>query len=353
MTIQRLIALDGLRGVAAITVLMTHAELIAFHGYLAVDLFFIISGYVIAASYEPRLQSERLRFGQFMQLRLVRLYPMLLLGSVTGIVATLIGWQAAEFNSETGWATAIAAQLLLLIGAVGAPKLLPFNNPHWSIVWELLANAVHAAGLARARNRVLVLLASLSAIAMAACAAKYGSLTPGFSASTLMWGLPRVGFGYCAGVLLFRTRASWLPIVPTVSFTVPALLLFTLISAPIGDGNFRWIWPIYDLALVLLGFVPLVMLTIKARGGTVAAALGTLSYPLYALHEPLIQPLVARGAGAPTKLVAGLAMVALAWSVGKLIDEPLNRWSRRLVSTDAPRGGKTAAQPAGASAISL
>lgn len=352
MAAQRLIALDGLRGVAAIAVLMSHAQLIAVHGYLAVDLFFIISGYVIAASYEPRLQTEQLRFWRFMRLRLIRLYPMLLLGSLTGIGATLIGWQAAGFTSEISWAAAIAVQLLLLIGALGTSVLLPFNNPHWSIVWEVLANAGHAAGLARARQRTLIALAGASAIGLVLCAAKYGGLAPGWSTSTLLWGLPRVGFGYCAGVLLYRTRARWLAIVPSVSFTVPALLLFTLLSAPIGAGGFRWLWPIYDLALVLLGFVPLVMLAIKARGGAAAAALGTLSYPLYALHEPLIAPLVERGAGAPMKLAAGLGMIALAWGVGRMIDEPLNRWGRRLVSPAGPSRGETA-QPAGASALSL
>lgn len=352
MAAQRLIALDGLRGVAAIAVLLSHVQLVALHGYLAVDLFFIISGYVIAASYEPRLQTKQLRFWRFMQLRLVRLYPMLLLGSLTGIGATLIGWQAAGFTSETSWAAAIAVQLLLLIGALGTSVLLPFNNPHWSIVWEVLANAGHAAGLSRARDRTLIALAGASAVGLVLCAATYGGLAPGWSTSTLLWGLPRVGFGYCAGVLLYRTRARWLAIVPSVSFTVPALLLFTLLSAPIGAGGYRWLWPIYDLALVLLGFVPLVMLTIKARGGAVAAALGTLSYPLYALHEPLIAPLVERGAGVPLKLAAGLGMTALAWGVGRLIDEPLNRWSRRLVSPAGPGRGESA-QPAGAGVLSL
>ena len=241
---------------------------------------------------------------------------------------------------------------MLLIGILGAATLLPFNNPHWSIVWELLANGAHAAGLARARNRIVVLLTALSALGLVLCAGKYGGLAPGWSTSTILWGLPRVGFGYCAGVLMYRTRTTWLPIVPSVSFTVPALLLFTVLSAPIGAGDQRWLWPIYDLVLVLVGFVPLVMLTIKARGGTVAAALGTLSYPLYALHEPLIAPLVARGAGMPVKFAAGLAMIAIAWAVGRLIDEPLNRWSRRLVSSGAPACGD-AAQPTSARAISL
>ena len=352
MAAQRLIALDGLRGVAAIAVLLSHAQLVALHGYLAVDLFFIISGYVIAASYEPRLQTEQLQFWRFMQLRLVRLYPMLLLGSVTGIGATLIGWQAASFTSEISWSAAIAVQLLLLIGALGSSVLLPFNNPHWSIVWEVLANAGHAAGLARARQRSVIALAGASAIGLVLCAATYGSLLPGCSTSTLLWGLPRVGFGYCAGVLLFRTRARWLAVVPSVSFTVPALLLFTLLSAPIGAGGFGWLWPVYDVALVLLGFVPLVMLTIKARGGAVAAALGTLSYPLYALHEPLIAPLAARGAGVPMKLAAGLGMIALAWGVGRIIDEPITRWGRRLISP-AGQGRGESAQPPGARALSL
>lgn len=85
------ILLDGLRGVAALMVLVFHvfdvcSSNIIPHGYLAVDLFFVLSGFVIGYAYDDRWQ-QGLTAGQFFRRRLIRLHPMVLVGGLLGDIS--------------------------------------------------------------------------------------------------------------------------------------------------------------------------------------------------------------------------------------------------------------------------
>jgi peptidoglycan/LPS O-acetylase OafA/YrhL len=107
--------LDGIRGLAAILVVIFHAE--QFFGarpfpksYLAVDVFFLLSGAVVANAYEHRLQSD-MSLARFTWLRIVRIYPLYLLGTVLGVVAVIVAGSKLD------------ASLPLLLG--GAVLLLP------------------------------------------------------------------------------------------------------------------------------------------------------------------------------------------------------------------------------------
>src|SRR6185437_6209521 len=79
--------LDGLRGVAALAVVLYHyaSDLIAPHGYLAVDLFFAMSGFVIASAYEAKLK-DGLDVRGFLGIRAKRLAPLWMLGAIVGFV---------------------------------------------------------------------------------------------------------------------------------------------------------------------------------------------------------------------------------------------------------------------------
>ena len=84
--------LDGLRGIAALVVVLLHIPQFIKddtfpEGYLAVDLFFVISGVVIRQAYEHRLESE-LSVWRFAWLRIVRLYPLYMLGAMISFTAT-------------------------------------------------------------------------------------------------------------------------------------------------------------------------------------------------------------------------------------------------------------------------
>lgn len=336
---DRFVALDGLRGVAALSVMLHHAPgATPAMGYLSVDLFFLLSGFVIAMSYEQRLRDGRLSVAAYAMVRLERLYPMLFLGSCIGIGLWGLGLGDAALPTAAAALPAIAGQLLLLPG-FAAPLLFAFNNAYWSICFELAANLAHALGIRWLSNRVLGAVVLASALCLAGAARHYGTLNLGWQPGNFLAGIPRVGFGFFGGVLLWRTRETWCGWVPALPFLPLALLLFALTNLPrsLLDGpNDNGM---VELAMVVLAFPPLVMAGSAAGGGRLAAALGTLSFPLYAVHYPILRAVgLLDVSGGALGAVLGLLVVA-AWALGRWVDEPLGEWRR------ARRKAQAAARP--------
>jgi peptidoglycan/LPS O-acetylase OafA/YrhL len=330
------LGLDGLRGVAAILVVLLHARFYALHGYLAVDLFFIMSGLVIAGSYEQRLASGRLSFRAYAVQRLWRLYPMLFAGGLVGMGICLAGLSIWQPKDGSDLALAATSQFLLIPFLAASVSLFPLNNPQWSILWEIAANFVHAAILARANNAVLLAVVAASACALAWYALEFQTLGVGVAKGSAMGGLARVGFGFFAGVLLHRTRRCWEPWVPRVHFAVPALIFALLACMPPSLVPNGPLFGLYDLGVVVLVLAPLVMLAARARAGRGAEALGQLSYPLYAINEPVVFALlfvvkVERG----TLALAVAGLIVIAWIMGRYVDVPLNAWRRAARSRQA------------------
>ncbi|MDE2595541.1 MAG: acyltransferase [Sphingomonadales bacterium] len=331
MSTGRLHALDGLRGVAAIAVMLMHAQLASLpisRGYLAVDLFFVLSGFVIARSYEPQLQRGSLDLRGYVLVRLERLYPMLFLGGAIGVALYAAGLLPYRPAGGGELALALAGQFLLIPFTVPGFSFV-FNGPQWSIVLELLANFGHALALPMLGNRMLALLIAICALGLLLTARRFGHLNIGFTRDGFVYGLPRVGFGFLAGVLLCRTHASWSRFVPATPFVVPAAgFVGVAMLVDLAQALGAWSGS-YDCVAVLLLFPLLTMLGVEASGGRVATALGTLSYPIYAIHYQTFGVLHARHA--PEGLVWGvaLALLPVAWGLGKWVDEPLNAWRRR------------------------
>lgn len=335
----RLTGLDGLRGVAAVAVMVMHAHLAGLpvpHGYLAVDLFYLLSGYVIARSYEPALRGG-MGVGPYMRLRLERLYPMLLLGGLIGLGLYLGGLSEFRPTGDVDFALGVAGEFLL-VPLLASGAAFAFNGAQWSIAHELIANAVHAALLPHLSNRALLGIAALSVPAMGATALHFGNLNAGWSPDSFFWALSRVGFGFFFGVFLHRTEAHWRPRVPRWPFAVPAALLLAALAVPEAWAPPGPVSAALELALVVGLFPLLVMLGVEAKAGRVAGELGALSFPLYAIHFPV---LVALKVGhAPQWAFAGAAVVLLgaAWALGRWVDEPLNRWRRTARKARAGRG---------------
>src|SRR3569833_2282196 len=143
-------ALDGLRGLAAFSVVLMHVTdpfnmgLVG-HGYLAGDFFFVLSGLVVAHAYEQRLRRGDLV--GFARARLIRLYPLILVGVALGAAVDLAGWR---IKTETHalpvsalWPALALTLLLLPVRMLGSPVPFPLNPPLWSMAYELLANAVY------------------------------------------------------------------------------------------------------------------------------------------------------------------------------------------------------------------
>jgi peptidoglycan/LPS O-acetylase OafA/YrhL len=163
---HKFLALDALRGVAALIVAEFHyrvffSNVFFTHSYLAVDLFFMLSGFVLSFAYQQRLDSGY-SVSTFLKTRAVRLYPLYFAGLIFGVVARV--WTVREHGHtlQGGFLLPFACSLLMLpvIAGPGYPNPIsfPFNFPMWSLFFEMVANVYHAVFL---RRRSWIFLAAI------------------------------------------------------------------------------------------------------------------------------------------------------------------------------------------------
>jgi peptidoglycan/LPS O-acetylase OafA/YrhL len=345
--------LDALRGIAAIGVVIYHMgkvfEPIAVPGgYLAVDLFFMMSGVVLSHAYEARFRAGMGTL-EFMRVRLIRLYPLYFLGLLLGIavtVASLLG------RNSMGWdpsllVSAILLALLFLPDLSGRPvdTLFPLNVPSWSLFLEVLVNLLFVLAWPLLKTRRLVLLSLVTGGIVAASIYYAGHADLGSTASTLLAGLARTIFGFSVGVLIAR-RVQQMP----RSVSNPAVLvILAIVVVAIAAWPIREWRAVWDVACVLLVF-PLVVYwgTLVDPGSglrKVATFLGLTSYAVYVVHTPLsavLNTATQRFGGAGGVLEAPwlglLVLVALlggAWFIDRCFDAPVRRWLGR--ATPKPR----------------
>lgn len=275
----RFTALDGLRGVAALGVLLYHVADWSGrrgwfgHGYLAVDFFFCLSGFVLAHAFERR----KIGFGGYFVARWVRVWPMLAIATLAG--AALTG------RGDPGVWSDLARGLLLLpkLGPVEAgtfPSLFPYNPLAWSLCLEVLVSLAWFP-VRRAPDVAVVGFVLLSGAALLFVAIGMGGLQTGWDQATFGLGVLRAAYPFAIGWLCWRHRAA----LSVRAAWAPALALLLALTLPV--------WPtlvangLYDFACTSLLFPILVMLGAFDPGGRLAALcarLGGVSYPLYALH---------------------------------------------------------------------
>ncbi len=345
---NHVLALDGLRGIAAVAVVLYHSRLgdrlgVFTHGWLAVDFFLCLSGYVIGLAYDKRMASG-MTASAFAKVRVLRLYPMVLIGGTIGIVMFPLVPQlhfCLQGHPERTL-PAIGSQLAMM-PMVAGPCLYVFNGVFWSLFFELIANVVHFAVLWRCSTRVLgVLLLALIAV-IGGLGLQHGWIYFGVWPSLFWQGLPRCLLSYLLGYTLFRTRERWMPLLPPLSFTVVAGILFVaLIVPPLAGalpstGSARFVTIGQEMAMVVVLFPLIVALGVVSHiKGRWPLVLGVASYPLYATHVPFVLAVTAAFVEWPTPAfvavrLAGIAgVIALAWVLAVTIDLPLNRWRRRL-----------------------
>lgn len=280
-------ALDGLRGLAAIAVVTFHYRTMLGgwyfpSAYLAVDLFFIISGIVICLNYEDRLRGGMGAL-RFMARRLARLAPLYLVALAlgAGVAAAGIAMETGNWTGRT-LAPVVLAGSLMLPNPFPAPRpdLFPLNPPCWSLFWELAINLAYALVLPWLGTRVLLGLIGGGALLLAIAAGQAGGLDFGYDRAWLQIPALRVLVGFSIGVLIARlARQGRLPASPV---PVGALLCLgiALLAAPAALG---WI---KDLILAL-GLFPLLCaaaMTGRAAHPGLCRTLGLISYPLYVVH---------------------------------------------------------------------
>jgi len=360
--------LDGLRGVAALMVLVfhifeafatSHLDQIVNHGYLAVDFFFMLSGFVMAYAYDARLKSMGL--GTFFKRRLIRLQPMVIMGSLLG--AALFYLQDCQVWDVSA-VSAASLGLALLLGALlipaapgvevrGLGEMFPLNGPAWSLFFEYVGNILYALVLVRLSNKWLGLLVALAGAGLAAFAlfGPLGDICAGFSLSGMepLVGSLRLLFGFGMGLLLFR---MFKPLQCRSAFWRCSAVLVVLLALPrLGGSQYLWLNGLYDLLCVALVFPLVIRIAASAAGvgertRKLCQALGALSYPLYMVHYPLIywyyawvkKHELSFVQSLPGALGVVFGSVLLAWLCLKCYDAPLRRFLAARLKTRANAG---------------
>lgn len=273
---RRFETLDAMRGVAAIIVMLFHATIaqsrVLWCAYLAVDFFFMLSGFVLSAAYDRRFRTG-LNPLRFMWIRIRRLWPIMAVGILAGAaVALSLGMKPDVVGLR------LIAQLLFLPVVLGTFHLYLLNPVQWSLLFELVVNAVHP--LLKSTG-VVIGVAVLSLGILAISSALYGSIQMGEYSENFFGGFPRAMFAYCVGMLLYRfdirvSAPAWLPI----TMLVGVILLASVASL------FTHEWMV-GLLVVTVAFPLLIALGAGAELSS-SRGLGAISYPLYAIHPPAI-----------------------------------------------------------------
>ncbi len=353
--------LDGLRGVAAVLVIWYHffegfattpTDQMMNHGYLAVDFFFVLSGFVIGYAYDDRWR-RGMTAGQFMLRRVIRLHPMIVLSIVIGVVAYLLQGSVKWDGTPVPVSMLVSALLLGLIlipvlpgsdiDVRGNGEMFPLNGPSWSLFFEYIGSILYALILHRLSTRALRWVVVLSGLGLAACA--IGNLSGtyhtgmGWSIADYGWigGFMRLSFSFSVGLMLTR---NFRPRHIRGAFWICTALIAAALACPYVWGPEPSVLNgVYDTLCTLFLFPALVY--IGASGNTtdvfstkLCEFLGRISYPVYIVQYPVMYMfyawLWANGIGFDTAwpVCIGLFVfiICLAWCSLRFYDEPVRRY---------------------------
>ncbi len=355
--------LDALRGIAAIIVVFfhifevfangDHTKLMINHGYLAVDFFFALSGFVIGYAYDDRWNSMNLK--SFFKRRLIRLHPMIVLGMIIG--ALLYYFQFGPLFPLISETPVWKLLLVMLIGMTLLPltpsmeirgwtEMHPLNGPAWSLFFEYIANILYALCLRKLSNKWIAVLAFITGSILIHMAITRGDLIGGWALNPeqIYVGFTRLLYPFLAGLLLSRISK---PKKLNNAFLWTTLLLITVLAIPRIGGAEGYLNGIYDSLIVIVVFPLLVYLGScgqiqSIRGKQFATFLGNLSYPLYITHYPIMYVFMAwvvrnelhidptSTDKLPHLIIASLATLLISILIGhfsfKCYDQPVRKW---------------------------
>ncbi|MDN5285287.1 MAG: acyltransferase [Mucilaginibacter sp.] len=351
--------LDGLRGVAAIIVVTFHLteplgtghlDIIVNHGYLAVDFFFLLSGFVIGYAYDDRW--HKMTIGTFFKRRIERLQPLVILGMTLGAIGFY-------FTDSTLWPLIHTVPfwkmlLVLLIGYTILPvplsldirgwqEMHPLNSVGWSLFFEYIANILYAVWIRKFSKTTLTVLVCVAAIALAHLAITNGDVSGGwtFNVEQLRVGITRTIYPFFAGLLLSRIIK---PARIRHAFLWCSVLLAMVLYMPrIGGADHLWMNGIYESVCTIIVFPLIVYLGASGEVHTqtesrICRFLGDISYPLYLVHYPLVYFYVAwisnhKGVTIaqawPYAFAILISAIILAYITLKWYDEPVRKWLRK------------------------
>lgn len=365
--------LDGLRGVAALLVVFYHIfEGFSFagggtlitvinHGYLAVDFFFILSGFVIGYAYDDRWK-KNLTLKGFFKRRLIRLHPMIVMGAVIGCITFFIQGGVKWDGTQVATSAVMLALLLAMFFIPAYPgagydvrgngEMFSLNGPSWSLFFEYIGNLLYALFIHRLSNKALTVLVILLGLGLTWFALSdvvgYGMIGVGWTLDGLnFWGgMLRMLFPFTLGMLISR---NFRPFKVRGAFWICSVILLVLFCVPYVEGHSPvCLNGVFEMVCIVVIFPMLVCLgasgqTTDKRSTRICKFLGDISYPLYAIHYPLMylfyawlieHKLYTLGETWPMAALVYFGSIILAYLCLKLYDEPVRKWlGRKFVIT--------------------
>lgn len=367
--------LDGLRGVAALMVVLFHifetyskgpAYQIINHGYLAVDFFFVLSGFVVGYAYDDRW-NQMTTWG-FFKRRLTRLHPMVIAGTLIGAALFFFSGNAFPLTQQIEpWKFAVCLLMGLLIipcpaslDIRGWNEMNSFNGPVWTLTLEYIGNILYVFLFRHLPRMVLTALCFVFAFftldvtlgwnVFGLFEAPHYTVIGGWSLSPdqIYIAFTRLLYPFVCGLLISRIlpthqsahNPSGSPIHLKGGFWWCALAIVLLLAMPNLGGKMGPLDGGYQ-ALCILFLFPLIVLagagsrTQGAKSTALCKWLGDISYPIYITHYPLLylqMDWVAQHADAPLwqHIAVGASVVFLAiviaWGTHKAYDLPVREW---------------------------
>jgi Predicted acyltransferases len=354
------IILDGLRGVAAIMVVAFHIceahstsslTQIINHGYLAVDFFFVLSGFVVGYAYDDRW--HKMSVLDFFKRRLIRLHPMIIMGMIVGAVCFY--FQGSVLWPSIPHVPVWKMLLVMFIGFTLLPvsssldirgwqEMHPLNGPGWTLFFEYIANILYGLFVRKFSKVALSILVFVAACALIHLAVTHGDVIGGWSLelSQFRIGITRVMYPFFAGLLLYRS--SKLTHIKHAFFLCSLLIVVALAIPRIGGSEHLWMNGLYDSLTIIFIFPFIVYLGASGElKGKYAVRtckfLGDISYPIYITHYPLIyiytgwvaDNKVSLSGIFPYGLIVLISAILLAYACLKFYDEPVRAWLKKKV----------------------
>ena len=349
--------LDGLRGVAALTVVCfhifeafatSHLDQRINHGYLAVDFFFILSGFVMGYAYDDRWKTMTVK--EFIKRRFIRLHPMVVIGAIIGAIMFYTQGCSVWDVSKISVAMLLIATLMnaFLIPATpgteirGVGEMYPLNGPSWTLFFEYIGNLLYVFFIRKLPTKPLFALVILAGMGLAVFAiwGPYGDICVGYSLTgdNILGGSLRLLFSFSAGLLISRVFKPIKKI--KGAFWIGGLSIVILSAVPrIGGSENLWMNGLYDTICFAVAFPLLVYL--GASGKTtdkittrICKFMGDISYPLYMVHYPFIYLYYAWvknenltfEQSLPGAVALVIGSVIIAYLCLKLYDEPVRKF---------------------------
>jgi peptidoglycan/LPS O-acetylase OafA/YrhL len=348
-----------LRGVAAVMVVVFHLfeahsasrfVQVINHGYIAVDFFFVLSGFVIGYAYDDRW--GKMTVGQFLKRRLIRLHPLVVLGMILGAALFYFGTSAvfpliSEIPVYKLLIYLVLGMLLIpmppSVDIRGWEEMYTLDAPSWSLFYEYIANILYALFIRKFSRKALAVLVFLSACALIHLTlTTMGDVIGGwsFDARHLRFGFTRLMYSFFAGLLLYRMGKL---IRVKRAFLWCSLLIVAALSIPrIGGSEHLFLNGLYESFCIIIVFPLIVFLGASGQAESKQASrickfLGDISFPLYITHYPIMYLYIGWISDThhpfseswPVAMLVITFSIALAYACLKLYDEPVRRWLRK------------------------